>query len=109
MQRGLGEVGNGLQQGPRHVGADDGGGLEQALLRGGQAIDMPRQHRLHRGGHLQAVEGCAEMRGARRPDQHPAFDQRPYALLQKEWIAVGALDQQRREGREARVGTQQSL
>ena len=75
MQRRLGPLGDGLQQGQRHVGADDGGGLEQALLLGGQAIDARGQHRLYRGGHLQAVEGCAEAIGAWFPNQHPGLHQ----------------------------------
>ena len=49
------------------------------------------------------------MIGARRPDQHAGLDQRAHALLQKEGIALGALDQQWREGREAGVVPQEGL
>jgi hypothetical protein len=52
MQRRLGQFGNGLEQGQGHLGADDGGRLEEALCLGGQAVDACCQHRLHRGGHL---------------------------------------------------------
>ena len=34
VQRLVGLVGNGLQQRPGHLGANDGGGLEQALVLG---------------------------------------------------------------------------
>ena len=61
MERLLGQLGNGLQQGQGHLGADDGGGLQQALVLRRQPVDACRQDRLHRRRHLQAVEG-----GARR-------------------------------------------
>jgi hypothetical protein len=64
---------------------------------------------LHRDGHLQAVEGFDEMIGTRRPDQHAGLDQRADALLQKEGIAFGALDEQWRAGPEAGVVTQEGL
>ena len=60
VQRLLGQLGNGLQQRQGHLGANDGGGLEQALLLRRQPVDARRQHRLHRGRHLQAVgRACA--------------------------------------------------
>ena len=37
--------------------ADDRGGLEQSLLLRGQRVDAGRQHRLHRGRDVEAVEG----------------------------------------------------
>jgi hypothetical protein len=109
MERRFGKVGDGLQQRPWHLGADDGGGLEEALVLGGQAIDTCGQHRLHRGGHLQAVEGFDDMIGTRCSDQHAGLDQRADALLEKEGIAFGALDQLWREGREAGVVTEKGL
>ena len=45
-------------------------------------------------GTCRRSRGCAEMIGARRPDQHPGLDQRVHALLQKEGIAFGAGDQE---------------
>ena len=36
------------------ISADDGSGLEHALLLGWKSVDARRQHRLHRGRHLQA-------------------------------------------------------
>jgi hypothetical protein len=52
MQRRLGQLGNGLEQGQGYLGADHGGGLEEVFFLGGQAIDARRQHRLHRSRHL---------------------------------------------------------
>jgi hypothetical protein len=46
MERRLGHLGNGLQQGQRHLGADDRRRLEQALLLGGQAINTRCQYRV---------------------------------------------------------------
>ena len=50
------QVGNGLQQGQRHLGANDGGGLQQALGLRRQPVDARCQHGLHGGWHL---DGCA--------------------------------------------------
>ena len=70
VQRRLGQLGNGLQQRQGHLRADDGGGLEQALLLRRQPVDARRQHRLHRGRHLQWSERLAP--GDRRPARRPA-------------------------------------
>jgi hypothetical protein len=109
MQRRLGPLGDGLQQGQRHVGADDGGGLEQALLLGEQAIDARGEHRLHCHRHVQAVEGHDQTISPAFAHQYPRLDQRLHAFLQKEGIAFGARDQQGREGREAGVVAEQGL
>ena len=59
VERLLGHVGNGLEQGQGYLCADDGRGLQQALLLGRQPVDAGRQHRLHRGRHLDGRRGCA--------------------------------------------------
>ena len=85
VQRLLGQLGNGLQQRQGHLGANDGGGLQQALLLRRQPVDARRQHRLHRGRHL-AWSGAAAP-GDRRPgspDQDPGLHQGAHALLQEE-------------------------
>ena len=109
MQRLLGHVGNGLQQGPGHLGADDCGGLEQALVLRWQAVDAGRQHRLHRGRHLDCQQRLRQMIGPRRADQHPGFHQGADALLQKEGIAAGAGDQEGCERRQTGVVPQEGL
>jgi hypothetical protein len=57
VQRLFGQVRNGLQQGEGHVRANHSGGLEQALLLRWQAVDACRQHGVHCGRHLQALQG----------------------------------------------------
>ena len=60
VQRRLGHVGNGLQQGQGHLRANHRGGLEQPLLLRRQPVDARRQHRLHRGRHLHgSAAACA--------------------------------------------------
>ena len=71
VQRRLGQLGNGLQQGQRHLRADDRGRLQEPLLLGRQAVDARRQHRLHRGGHLEAGEGCARRYAPGAPTSTP--------------------------------------
>ena len=85
------------------------GRLQEAFLHGRQAINARRQHRLHRRGHLQTVEGFPETIGAWRPDQHPGLDQRVHALLQKKRIAFSVLDQQGRDGRKAGVVAEEAM
>ena len=76
---------------------------------GRQPIDSRRQHRLHRRRDL-------KRHGVRRQGilpapsaQDPRLDQRPHPLLQEEGIALGPLDQQAREGGQARVIAEQSV
>ena len=47
------------------------------------------------------------MIGAPLPDQHPGLHEGTDTLLQKEGIALGPGNQERREGRQARVRSQQ--
>ena len=110
MQRGFGHVGNGLQQRQGHLGANDRGGLEQALLLRRQPVDARRQHRLYRRRHLQARPAAwPDDRPQRSPDQHPGLHQGAHALFQKEGIALGAGDQELCERRQTGVIPQQRL
>jgi hypothetical protein len=56
VQRLVGRVGDGVQQRPGYLGADDRSGLQQAFVLRRQPVDARRQQRLHRGRHLQRVE-----------------------------------------------------
>ncbi len=49
-ERLLGQLGDGLKEGERHILADHRGGLEQTLLLGGEPVDPGGQNRLDRGG-----------------------------------------------------------
>src|SRR6266487_5862340 len=91
-ERRLRRLGNGLEERQRHLGADDGGGLQELFLLRWQPVDTRRQDRLDRRGHLQALEGVAETIGTWLPDQHAGLDQGAHALLQKEGIAPGPDD-----------------
>src|SRR5438128_11460703 len=109
MQRLLGHLGNGVQQGEGDLGANDRGGLEQMLVLGWQSVDTRRQHGLHGGRHLNARQG---LRQAVRPalaHQDLALQQGAHALLQEKGIASGALDQQSLQRRQTGVLAYESL
>ena len=74
----------------------------------GQAVNARCQHRLHRGGDLEAVRRTWPGDMPRRPDQHAGLHQRVHTFLQKR-IALGARNQERCEGRQAGVVPQQRL
>ena len=109
VQRLLGQLGNGLQQGQGHLGADHRSRLEQPLLLRRQSVDARRQDGLHRGRHLNGRQGLRQAIGPALADQHPRLHQGAHALLQEEGIALGARDQELLERRQAGIVTQQSL
>ena len=69
-----------------HVFADDGGDLEQALVRRGEPLDARQEHLLDRVRYSDEREGAAAL-----PD-------RPRQFLQEERIALGLGDDQLAEG-----------
>jgi hypothetical protein len=60
----------------------------------GQAVDARRQHRLHRGGHLDGRQRLRQAIGAWHTDQYACLDQGINALLQEERIALRARNQE---------------
>ena len=109
VERCLGQLGNGLEQGQGHLRANHGSRLEEAFRLGRQPVDAGRQHRLHRGRHLNGRQRLRQAIGSRLADQHPGLHQGAHALLQKEGIALGARDQELLERRQAGVIPQQGL
>jgi hypothetical protein len=53
MERVLGHSGDGLQEGARHLHADDGGCLEQAFLRRRQSVQAGGEDAVHGGGNVE--------------------------------------------------------
>ena len=97
------------RRGEGDVPTDDGGSLEQTLLLRRQPVDAGGQHGLHRGRHLNARES---LRQAIRPalaDQGLGLGQGPDALLQKEGVPLGPLDQALLERLEAGVAPEEGL
>src|SRR5215470_1395569 len=94
VQRGLGDIRNGLEQRQGYLGANDRSSLEQSLLLWRQAVDARCQHRLHRRWHLNGRQGVCQTVRAWHAHQRSRLDQRPHTLLQKEGIALGLGDQQ---------------
>ena len=95
--------------GQGHLGTNHRGGLEQTLLLGRQPVDACRQHRLHRRRHVQGRQGLRQTIGPRLADQDPRLHQGAHALFQEERIALGAGDEQCREGHQTRVVSEQRL
>ena len=84
----LGQVGDGLEQRERHILADDGRGLQQALGLRRQAIDARGQDRVDRRRELDALERLHQPIRAVLSGQDVRFDQGPDALLEEERIAL---------------------
>src|SRR6267142_366143 len=87
-----------LEQSERHVFADHGGSLEEALLLWRKPVDPAGQQRLDGRRHVdnlwvldQTVRTTLAGKG---PDLHQGAD----ALLEEEWIALGPLDEEALEG-----------
>ena len=109
MQRLVGLVGNGLQQRPGHLRANDRGRLEQALLLRWEPVNARRQHRLYRGGDLQALQWPGQPIGTALAHQHAGLHQGAHALFQEEGVALGTGNQELGERRKAGIAPQQRL
>ena len=81
VERRLREFGDGLEQGHGHLGANHGGGLEEAFLLGGQPVNAGRQDHLHGRGHVEGVERLRQPIRPRCPDQEARLHQRADALF----------------------------
>src|SRR5260370_16871962 len=68
---------DGLEQSERHVLADHGGSLEQALLRRWEPVDAPGQQRLHRRRDVDRLGILDTMVGAPLPPHSPALPHTP--------------------------------
>ena len=83
MQRLFGHLGDGLQEGQGHLGADHGGSLEQALVLRRQAVDARCQHGLHRGRYLNGREGLRQAIGTALADQYAGLHQGARSLPER--------------------------
>ena len=95
MERFLRQVRHHLQQGERHVLADDGRRLQERLALRRQPVDARCEHRLDGRGHPDLAGGPREPVVTTIADEHARLDRRPHALLQEERVAAGAVDQHR--------------
>jgi hypothetical protein len=75
VQRRLGHVRNGLQQGEGHVRANHSGSLEQTLLFSRQVVDARRQHRPHGGGYLDRGQRLRQAISTPLADEYPRLYQ----------------------------------
>ena len=90
----MGLAGDRLQQRERHILADHSRRLEQALVSGSEAVDASGQDRLRRCGELKSVNPPSELVGTAFSRESSCFDQSPHALLEKEGLALGTIDQE---------------
>ena len=105
----LRHLGHGLEECQGHLGADDGGGLQELLLLRRQPVDARRQHRLHRRRHLDTRQRLRQTIGPLVADQYLRFHQGPHALLQEERVPLSALDQALFEWLQTRIVPQEAL
>src|SRR5262245_38802890 len=94
-ERLLGQLGNGLQEHEGHLLTDDGCQLQQAFLRGWEAVDPGGEDRLHGCRYLNTWAGLRQAIGTRGSHQDVRLDQCADGLLQEERIPFSALDQER--------------
>ena len=85
-------VGDGLEQRERDVLADDGRGLEQGLLFRKEAVDPSGEDGLHRGRHLDGLEGPRQSIAAPLAGQRAGLHERPHTLLEEEGDSLRSLD-----------------
>ena len=78
------QLGDRLEQGERHVLADDGGDLQQVFIFRGEPVDAGRQYRLNRGRDLDGLDRLRQAILASLPLQRFRLHQRPDRLLQEE-------------------------
>jgi hypothetical protein len=72
-ERRLGHLGHGLEERQRHLVADDGSSVQKRFLLRREPVDTRRQHRLHRGRHLNARERPGQAIGPALPEQYPSL------------------------------------
>jgi hypothetical protein len=99
----LRQIGDGEEEGERHVASDDRGRLEQALVLRRQPVDASREHRLHGDRHMAFRQRPREPVGASGADEDLSLDQTADALLHEERVPFGPLDQQALEREKIRL------
>ena len=87
------ETSNGLQQVEGHILADHRSRLKELFVLRREPVNSGCQDRLYRGGNVNRRRRSPQPVRSAVADQHLGLDQRPDALLQKQWIALGALDE----------------
>jgi hypothetical protein len=107
VERVVGDVGDGPEEGEQHVLADDARRLEQALVLGREAIDPRGEHHLDRGRNLDRLDGVDQAIPSALAGQRAGLHERADGLLQEEWVA--ALDEERPQRRKARIVAEQGV
>ena len=102
-------IGDGVEQDERDVLSDNGGRLQQLLLRRWEPVDPGGQDGLDRGRNMNSVEGVSEAIGPALSDKGLRFHEGPHALFQKERVAIRPLDEQGPQRGQLGVGAQQRL
>ena len=103
----IGHVGDGPQEGNRHVLAHDRRRLEQPLVLGQEPIDARREDGLHGRWHLDRVDVLPQPVSPPLPEQDFRLHDRPHTLLEEERIPFRPLEEQLLERRETWVGPEQ--
>jgi hypothetical protein len=109
VQHLIGRVGNGLQQRPGDLRANDRGGLEQAFVVRWQPVNAGCQNCLHRGGDLQALQRLGQPIGATLATRTPVSTRVRTLSSRKKGLSWVRANQELFERFEAGVIPQQGL
>ena len=109
VQHRLGHVRNGLEQRHGHLGAHHGRRLQEPLVLRWQSVDASRQDGLYRGRYLNSQQRLRQAVHAWVAHQHLGLHEGADALLQEERIAFCARNQERLEGHQAGIITEEGL
>jgi len=84
------QIGDGMEQRRRHILANDGGDLQQALVFWSEAIDARGQHGVHGGRNLDRLDRLNKPIASPFSQQRLRLHEGPDALLQEERVAAPA-------------------
>ena len=98
-----------MQQRHGHLGADDRGRVQQALLVTRESVDARGQDRLDAGRDLDGMDGCGEAVGAGLAHERLRLYQGSNAFLEEERVPVRPLDQKALEVAKCGVGTEEDM
>src|SRR6185295_4289042 len=105
----LGIISDRVQQDERDVLPDDGGRLQQLLLRWRKPVNPGGEDGLDRGRNLNMVDSLNEAMGAALAGQGLRLHEGPHALFQKEWVAIRPLNEEVLQRGQPGIGAQERL
>ena len=105
-ERILWQLGDGEQEGERHITSHNGRRLEQALIFRREPVDACREHGLYGDWYITFRQSPREPVGAPGAREDLSLDQTPDALLHEERVPLGPFDEQALERTKTRLLSQ---